>query len=83
MIRLIYATPACTFGHCPTNANVYELSTSVTPQQGIFVYSRAPSLSELPLTGCLSVVNFGWSVLLLLSATGVLVYPQHLAVVPH
>ena len=38
-----YATPACIFGDYPTNANVCELSTSVTSQQGIFVDARAPN----------------------------------------
>jgi hypothetical protein len=48
---VIYATPACISGDYPYFANVYELSTSVTSQQGIFMDARAPSVSGLPLTG--------------------------------
>lgn len=40
---VILATPACIFGDYPYSANVYELSTSVTSQQGIFWDARAPN----------------------------------------
>lgn len=38
---VIFATPACISGDYPYFANVYELSTSVTSQQGIFMDARA------------------------------------------